>query len=671
MAKTPVCIAGMHRSGTSLVARLLQQCGLHLGPDNQLMPPQQDNPDGFFEHVEIVRLNNEILAALNGGWDLPPALPAGGLEYRQLPAHFRIRARRLVAAIGCREPWGWKDPRNSLTLPFWRGLYPDLKVIACVRHPLEVVRSLQRRSSCSPALGQHLWLTYYRSLLAATTPAERLVTHYDSYFQAPEAELQRLLTWLDWSDVTTRITAACAAVDPQQRHNRHWKQQRCNPLELWPEVQWLHEVLLDEAGQLDRSTAATNLASPVTTRPTAAPEDTKTNDPVPANDGDTPGLVFLHIPKTAGSTLRRIVERQYDARQIFTLEGWRVSERDFMRLSPKLHRQVRLLEGHQFFGLHELLPTESRYITMLRDPVERIVSQYYHILRSPEHYLHEQVTGDNLSVADFATAGLAPELDNGQLRYVAGLSELPVGQCTPDHLELARRHLERYFAVTGLVERFDESIVLMKRILGWQPPLYLPTNIDRRRNDREPLTAEARAAIRDANRLDYEFYRFADQLLDRQIVAEGDEFRRDLANLQQLNQLPGTRQYLDGRSRDLCALLNRTGVEKLQQGDSIWALQAFMKAAEIWPGELTSHLNLAMYYLRQDDPEMAKPPVAAALRLEPEQPQALQLRHEIEVALNPESAASVPAPPDRPSPVTQESREPVAATPGSTETRVT
>ena len=59
-----VCILGMHRSGTSLLARMLNLMGVSLGPEQFLMQPTIDNPKGYWEHDEIVGLNNEILRRL-------------------------------------------------------------------------------------------------------------------------------------------------------------------------------------------------------------------------------------------------------------------------------------------------------------------------------------------------------------------------------------------------------------------------------------------------------------------------------------------------------------------------------------------------------------------------------------------------------------------------------
>src|SRR5215212_8323769 len=112
----PVVITGMHRSGTSMVSRLLHDSGLDLGAPDDLIPASPDNPDGHWEHIAIVQLNDEILNSFGGGWDCPPPADA---DYRRLAdvPRFRDRAEAVVAQFRNREPWGWKDPRTSLTLP--------------------------------------------------------------------------------------------------------------------------------------------------------------------------------------------------------------------------------------------------------------------------------------------------------------------------------------------------------------------------------------------------------------------------------------------------------------------------------------------------------------------------------------------------------------------------
>src|SRR6266516_4623111 len=133
----PVCVAGMHRSETSMVARILNLAGLYIGEDDALLPPAPDNPEGFWEHRGFFTLNEQILSRLGGGWDLPPVADPGTMANGRL-RDLQAEAEEVVRRFEGREPWGWKDPRNSLTLAFWRTVLPAFNVVLCVRNPLEV-----------------------------------------------------------------------------------------------------------------------------------------------------------------------------------------------------------------------------------------------------------------------------------------------------------------------------------------------------------------------------------------------------------------------------------------------------------------------------------------------------------------------------------------------------
>src|SRR6476661_6417631 len=136
----PVAIGGMHRSGTSMTAQLLSIMGMYLGEESDLVPATTENPEGYWEHTGFVDVNDEILHELGGGWDCPVALPEDWRDEARL-APLQTRGRQVIERLGEHEPWGWKDPRNSLTLPFWQALVPQLEVVICVRHPLEVALS--------------------------------------------------------------------------------------------------------------------------------------------------------------------------------------------------------------------------------------------------------------------------------------------------------------------------------------------------------------------------------------------------------------------------------------------------------------------------------------------------------------------------------------------------
>lgn len=214
---TVVCIAGMHRSGTSLVARALNVCGLYLGETVDLVPAAPDNPEGFWENSRFLDVNNQVLAAFGGAWDLPPDFPK---EWEASRTLFRQKeaALRLIEELGAHGTWGWKDPRNSLTLPFWKRLIPDLKVLVVVRNPMDIWRSLTKRGYSSFAFSMQLTHRYYESLGSDLQKGTAIVTHYDALFVEPEAELRRLAGLLGLRAAPETLEKARGEIRQDLRH---------------------------------------------------------------------------------------------------------------------------------------------------------------------------------------------------------------------------------------------------------------------------------------------------------------------------------------------------------------------------------------------------------------------------------------------------------------------
>lgn len=156
-----VCIFGMHRSGTSLVARIAHSLGVDLGPDEGLMAAHAtDNPTGYWEHVPIVELNDRLLEAYGGTWDVPP-LFADGWEYESTADAFRADGRAVLAnLVGKGDVLGFKDPRMCLLVPFWNTLIPVTASILVTRHPFQVAASLEARDGFDSEHSAHLWARY-------------------------------------------------------------------------------------------------------------------------------------------------------------------------------------------------------------------------------------------------------------------------------------------------------------------------------------------------------------------------------------------------------------------------------------------------------------------------------------------------------------------------------
>jgi SAM-dependent methyltransferase len=230
--------------------------------------------------------------------------------------------------------------------------------------------------------------------------------------------------------------------------------------------------------------------------------------------------IFLHIPKTGGKTLDEVFARHYAPESTYSIyEPLRTALPKLAALPAETLGRIRLLRGHFPFGLHPYLPQPADYFTMLRDPIDRVVSFYYFVRQTPDHYLHTLVADSALGLADAVRAGWTTELDNGQTRLLAGLQDdqIPVGQCRPEHLAQAQDNIEQYFVVCGLTERFDDSLILFKRALGWNRLSYSPgLNATANRPRLADLDRSTRRLIEETQALDVALYPWAAARFRRQ-----------------------------------------------------------------------------------------------------------------------------------------------------------
>lgn len=218
----PICVTGMHRSGTSLTMRMLAALGVDLGADEtQFAADPVDNPEGYQEHVPIVDLDDEILRMFDGHASEAPSLQAGWESSHELDRHVEA-ARDLLDELFEKRPWAFKDPRISLLLPFWRRVRPDLRVIVCVRSPIEVAESMERRgASYSRAHWLECWLAHTSAALAASADADRAIVLFEDVIAAPRKVADDLALFVTGEPPALEAReAAAAAVDPERRRSK-------------------------------------------------------------------------------------------------------------------------------------------------------------------------------------------------------------------------------------------------------------------------------------------------------------------------------------------------------------------------------------------------------------------------------------------------------------------
>ena len=371
-----------------MLTRLLHACGLYLGPKNELMPAQADNPDGFWEHLGFVALNDELLNELGGAWDLPPKSSENFKHARLDP--LRMKVRLLVEGFDSSGVWGWKDPRNSLTLPFWEDLLPGMKTLIMVRNPLEVAHSMKERNGTSYSFGLRLWEIYNRRVIETASNQERLVTHYDLFFQDPESELRRIAHFIGLPDAA--VENAATLVKKRRRHT-HFTVEHLIDARVAPEVIDVYRALIAEA-----SPAGSSRGTPAT-----APQASKSNEDllpgsvsrlnafVPGSIGQIEELYRELLAQAEGRHKKQVEELSVHLEQTETRHKRQVAELSahLAQTEARHKSQVEELTAH-------LARTEARHKSQVEE-LSAYLEQTNELLRDKSVSLAEsEARGDDL-----------------------------------------------------------------------------------------------------------------------------------------------------------------------------------------------------------------------------------------------------------------------------------
>lgn len=220
-------------------------------------------------------------------------------------------------------------------------------------------------------------------------------------------------------------------------------------------------------------------------------------------------LVFDHLPKCGGSSIMVYLRSNYLRRQTFAIDGARplADVARFRRLPENRRHAYQLVSGHLANRLVPLAHEESLVATVLRDPIDRIVSHYYFAKGLREHYLHDTIVRRGLSLEDYVTSGISDELTNWYTAHFAQRTPAEVEAAPEESLQAALDALGRYDLV-GFVDDIAGFASALQGLAALPQPFGgTRTNVTRKRPKLRDVPSTSLAVIAEANYLDVQLYR--------------------------------------------------------------------------------------------------------------------------------------------------------------------
>lgn len=227
-------------------------------------------------------------------------------------------------------------------------------------------------------------------------------------------------------------------------------------------------------------------------------------------------VLFIHIPKCGGRTFNSILDSIYPSQDRFDIrvvKNIKSNMDEFHSMSQEDKDGLKLVKGHQHFGLHSEFSTPSEYISFLRNPIERVVSYYYFVMRIPNHRLFQtNKINKNTTLIEFVSEVDEADLHNGQIRFLSGIKA-----SEREMLDIARKNIEKHFSFVGTLENFNECLVLLRRQYNWPTPYYRIKNKTKGRPILSDINKEVIEIIRSKNQGDIDLYNETKKLIEYKI----------------------------------------------------------------------------------------------------------------------------------------------------------
>ena len=229
-------------------------------------------------------------------------------------------------------------------------------------------------------------------------------------------------------------------------------------------------------------------------------------------------LLFMHIPKTAGSSVRRALEPFYEPSERLylydpaSLDG-AIRWRDFPALPEPTRANLRFVMGHFKYGLHEQVPGRARYATVVRDAVDRVVSLYSHYRDMARPDEATQTTNEQrlireqqMSLGEWVFGLERVQADNAMVRSISGRPSIAFGACPDDMLGEAIEHIEEHFELVLVQEWLNRSAGRLASTLGVERVHVPRDNVNESREELARVDVATLDRILELNHLDHQLH---------------------------------------------------------------------------------------------------------------------------------------------------------------------
>lgn len=360
-------------------------------------------------------------------------------------------------------------------------------------------------------------------------------------------------------------------------------------------------------------------------------------------------IIFAHIPKTAGTTINSIIDANYQHSFDF-YPSKKQPNSNIYDWIDNFHRgikevadsQPKMLRGHIGLGIHDLLGIQNcTYVTLLRDPVERVISHYYFLDQIEgffdDSYLEENNIKEKMTLEKFVYERKDIIADNLQTRFISGLGwqksyykdlwnntyrrnfRVKYGECTKEMLARAKSNLKNY-VIFGLQNRFSETLELYKNALGWKDiDIQSKKNVNKKRPTKEQLDPNLVKFIQQENYLDMELYNYARETFDEQFKNIDSATAKINSNTTwSYPRCPKNRNH---QNSEVPTLLNEANQLSKAENYSA-AIDKYKEVLTINPEYIPALFKLAISYLKHNSYERAIFAYERIVELNPQQDEA-------------------------------------------------